>query len=158
MINKIIFLLIAFSASIGTTTSIFQFNTVEGQSNDNVIGLNMLVITLEDWGGIFPNHVDRIYNSYSEKLTIADSDVERISIDNSDSRIQDLKGNITANNFFDLYYEYGLPSDCCDLIHHTLSISMADFGHQDSKTVYWNDGAKIPENLTKIANMIRNLN
>src|SRR3712207_6626146 len=137
MINKNMFLLIAISTIIGTTTSIFQFSMVEAQSNEKIIGLDMLVITLEDWGGIFPNQVERIYNSYSEMFTTAHSDVERISIDKHDSQMQDLKSNITANNFFGLKYEYGHPSDCCDMIHHTLSISMGNFGGQDSKTVYW---------------------
>lgn len=158
MTNKNMFLLlIAISAIIGTTTSIFQFNVVEAQSSDKIIGSDMLVLTLEDWGGIFPNHVDRIYNSYSGILTIAHNNIKQISIDKSDSQIQDLRSNITTNNFFGLNNEYGQPSDCCDLIHHTLSISMGNIGSQDSKTVYWNDGATFPENLTKIASMVRNL-
>lgn len=152
------FLLMAISTIIGTTTSISQFSAVEAQTSDKIIGLDMLVITLEDWGGIFFNHVDRIYNSYSGTLTTADNSVDRIGIDQHDSQIQDLKSNITANKFFDLNYEYGHPSDCCDIIHHTLSISMGNLGGQDSKTVYWNDAADVPENLTKIASMIRGLN
>jgi len=119
MITKNIFLLIAISAIVGTTTSIFLFSTVEAQSNKDIQGSHMFVITLEDWGGIFPNHVDRIYNSYSGMLTIAHDNVEQISIHKYDSQIQNLKSNITANNFFGLNYEYGHPSDCCDLIHHT---------------------------------------
>ena len=120
-------------------------------------GSEMLLITLEDWGGIFPNQVDRVYNSYSGKFTVASNDIERISIDTSDSQIQDLKSNITGNNFFGLNNEYGHPSDCCDIIHHTLSISMGNNGGQDSKTVYWNDAADFPGNLTKIASLIRSL-
>ncbi len=116
-----------------------------------------LVITLEDWGGIFPNDVDRIYNSYSEEFTVASDNIHRISIDKTDSQIQDLKGNITASNFFGLNNEYGHPSDCCDIIHHSLSISMGNNGGQDSKTVYWNDAAGFPGNLTKIASLIRSL-
>lgn len=126
-------------------------------AGDTGVGSDMLVITLEDWGGIFPNHVDRIYNSYSEKFTVASNDVERISIDKSDPQIQDLKSNITANNFFGLNDKYGDPSDCCDIIHHTLSISMGNNGGQDSKTVYWNDAADFPANLTKIAALFRSL-
>ena len=120
-------------------------------------GSDMLVMTLEDWGGVFPNHADRIYNSYSEKFTVASNDIERISIDKSDSQIQDLKSSITANNFFGLNNEYGHPSDCCEIIHHSLSINMGNNGDQDSKTVYWNDAADFPGNLTKIADLIRSL-
>jgi plastocyanin len=119
---------------------------------------DMLVIALEDWGGLFPLHVDRIYNSYSGVLTDASSTIDRISIDKSDSQIQDLKGNITANNYFGLDNKYGDPSDCCDIIHHTMSISMGKKdGGQDSKTVFWNDGADFPGALSKIANLFRNL-
>jgi plastocyanin len=119
---------------------------------------DMLVITLEDWGGLFPFHVDRIYNSYSEVLTDASSNIDRISIDKSDSQIQDLKGNITANNYFALNNTYGDPSDCCDIRHHTLSISMGkNGGGQDSKTVFWNDAADFPGALTKIASLFRSL-
>ena len=122
------------------------------------VGSDMLVLTLEDWGGVFPNHEDRIYNSYSEVFTVASNDIERISIDTSDSQIQDLKSNITGNNFFVLNNEYGNPSDCCDIIHHTLSISMGkNDGGQDSKTVYWNDAADFPGALTKIASLVRSL-
>ena len=122
------------------------------------VGSDMLTITLEDWGGFIPIHEDRTYNSYSEVLTIASDEINRISIDKADSQIQDLKDNITANNYFGLNNEYGNPSDCCDIIHHTLSISMgkAD-GDQDSKTVYWNDAVDFPGALTKIASLIRNL-
>jgi plastocyanin len=119
---------------------------------------DMLVITLEDWGGLFPSHVDRIYNSYSGVLTDASSTIDRISIDKSDSQIQDLKGNITANNYFGLDNKYGDPSDCCDIIHHTMSISMGKTGGgQDSKTVFWNDAADFPGALTKIASLFRSL-
>jgi hypothetical protein len=90
-------------------------------------------------------------------LTISHEDVERISINKYDTQIQNLKSNITTNNFFGLDSKYGNPSDCCDLIHHTLSINMGDIGGQDSKTVYWNDGVDFPKNLTKIASLIRSL-
>jgi len=117
---------------------------------------DMLVLTLEDWGDVFPNHEDRIYTSYSGLFTVASNNVERISIDKSDSHIKDLLGNITANNFFGLNNEYGNPTDCCDIIHHTLSISMGkNDGDQDSKTVYWNDAVDFPGALTKIASLIR---
>ena len=122
------------------------------------VGSDMLVITLEDWGGFAPIHDDRIYNSYSGVFTDASSNVDRISIDKSDPQIQDLKGNITANNYFGLDNKYGDPSDCCDIIHHTMSISMGKKGGgQDSKTVFWNDAADFPGALSKIANLFRNL-
>lgn len=123
------------------------------------VGSDMLVITLEDWGGFAPIHDDRIYNSYSGVFTDAsNNNIDRISIDKSDPQIQDLKGNITANNYFDLDNKYGDPSDCCDMRYHTMSISMGKKGGgQDSKTVFWNDAADFPGALTKIANLFRNL-
>jgi hypothetical protein len=53
MINKNIFLSIAISAIIGTTSSIFQFYTIEAQSNEKIIGSDTLVVALEDWGESF---------------------------------------------------------------------------------------------------------
>jgi hypothetical protein len=123
------------------------------------VGSDMLLLSLEDWGGDFPNHQDRIYSSYSGVLTVSSNDIERISIDKSDSQIKDLKSSIIGNDFFRLNNEYGNPSDCCDIIHHTLSISMGKSdGSHDSKTVYWNDAADFPGALTKIASEIKGLN
>jgi hypothetical protein len=122
------------------------------------VGSDMLLLSLEDWGGDFPTRQDRIYNSYSGVLTVSSNDIERISIDKSDSQIKDLKSSITANDFFSLNNEYGNPSDCCDIVHHSMSISMGNSdGSHDSKTVYWNDAADFPGALTKIASEIKGL-
>ena len=48
----------------------FQFGSAHAQSVEKVVGLDTLVITLENWGWFQGIHTDRIYNSYSEKLTI----------------------------------------------------------------------------------------
>lgn len=75
-----------------------------------------------------------------------------------DSKIQNLKSNITANNFFDLDYEYGHSFEYNDLIPPTLSISMSNIKGQNAKTVYFNKKADFPENLAKIGNLISNNN
>ena len=87
MFNTNIFLYIALASTIGTATSIFQFNSIDAQSVETAGGLDTLVITLENWGGIAGINIDRIYNSYSETLTIADNGVDRTFIDKHDSRI-----------------------------------------------------------------------
>jgi len=161
MFNKNIFLYIAIVSTIGTVTSIFQFNSVDAQSVESFIGPNTLVITLENWGGIAGMHIDRIYNSYSETLTIADNDVDRTFISKNDNRINDLRNIIANSNFFSMDPKNGDPSDCCDLIHSTMSISMGSNGTQglDSNTVFWNDATDpaIAQQLNKIASEVRSL-
>ena len=51
------------------------------------------------------------------------------------------------------------PSDCCDLIHGTMSISMRINGTQNSNTVFWNDATDptIAKELNKIASEVRSL-
>jgi hypothetical protein len=139
MFNKNILLYVAILSTIGTATSIFQFNSVDAQSVEPLVGSNTLVITLENWGGIAGIHIDRIYNSYSETLTIADNDVDRTFISKNDNRINDLRNIIANSNFFSMGPKHGDPSDCCDLIHSTMSISMGINGTQNSNTVFWND-------------------
>jgi hypothetical protein len=159
MFNQNIFLYIAIASTIGTTTSIFQFNSVDAQPVETAVGLDTLVITLENWGGIAGIHIDRIYNSYSETLTIADNDVDRTFIDKHDNRINNLRNIIGNSTFFNMGPKHGDPSDCCDLIHSTMSISMAINETQNSNTVYWNDASDptIAEELNKIASEIRSL-
>ena len=48
MFNKNIFLYVAIASTIGTATSIFQFNSIDAQSEQTVVGLDTLVITLEN--------------------------------------------------------------------------------------------------------------
>ena len=162
MFYKNIFLYVAIASTIGTATSIFQFNSVDAQSVETAGGLDTLVITLEDWGGIADIHIDRIYNSYSETLTIVDNDVDRTSIGKHDDRIENLRSIITNSTFFDMEPKHGDPSDCCDLIHSTMSISMGSKGingTQNSNTVYWNDASDptITKELNKIASEVRSL-
>ncbi|HEX2409383.1 MAG TPA: hypothetical protein VHJ38_19440 [Nitrososphaeraceae archaeon] len=128
MFNKNILLYVAILSTIGTATSIFQFNSVDAQSVEPLVGSNTLVITLENWGGIAGIHIDRIYNSYSETLTIADNDVDRTFISKNDNRINDLRNIIANSNFFSMGPKHGDPSDCCDLIHSTMSMSMGSKG------------------------------
>ena len=159
MFNQNIFLYIAIASTIGTATSIFQFNSVDAQSVQPFIGPNTLVITLENWGGIAGIHIDRIYNSYSETLTIADNNVETTFIDKNDNRIDNLRNIIANSAFFTMGPKHGDPSDCCDLIHSTMSISMGINGTQNSNTVYWNDASDptIAKELNKIASEVRSL-
>jgi hypothetical protein len=159
MLNQNIFLYIAIASTIGTVTSIFQFNSVDAQSVETAIGLDPLVITLENWGGIAGIHIDRIYNSYSETLTIADNDVDRTFIDKQDNRIETLRNIIANSDFFNMDAKHGDPSDCCDLIHSTMSISMGMNGTQHSNTVFWNDASDptITQELNKIATAVRSL-
>jgi len=157
--NKNIFLYVAIASTIGTATSIFQFNSVDAQSVQPFIGPNTLVITLENWGGIAGIHIDRIYNSYSETLTIADNNVETTFIDKNDNRIDNLRNIIANSAFFTMGPKHGDPSDCCDLIHSTMSISMGINGTQNSNTVFWNDATDptIAKELNKIASEVRSL-
>jgi hypothetical protein len=162
MFNKNILLYVAIVLTIGTATSIFQFNSVDAQTVEPLVGSNTLVMTLENWGGIAGIHIDRIYNSYSETLTIADNDVDRTFISKNDNRINDLRNIIANSNFFSMGPKHGDPSDCCDLIHSTMSISMGSKGingTQNSNTVFWNDATDptIAQQLNKIASAIRNL-
>ena len=159
MFNQNIFLYIAIVSTIGTATSIFQFNSVDAQSVETAVGLDTLVITLENWGGIAGIHIDRIYNSYSETLTIADNNVETTFIDKNDNRIDNLRNTIANSAFFTMGPKHGDPSDCCDLIHSTMSISMGINGTQNSNTVYWNDASDpiIAKELNKIASEVRSL-
>ena len=48
MFNKKIFLYITIASTIGTATSIFQFNSINAQSEQTAVGLDTLVITLEN--------------------------------------------------------------------------------------------------------------
>ena len=48
MFNKNIFLYVAIASTIGTATSIFQFNSINAQSEQTAVGLDTLVITLEN--------------------------------------------------------------------------------------------------------------
>ena len=48
MFNKNIFLYVAIASTIGTATSIFQFNSINAQSEQTSVGLDTLVITLEN--------------------------------------------------------------------------------------------------------------
>jgi hypothetical protein len=159
MFNHNIFLFIAVASTIGTVTSIFQFNSVDAQSVEPFIGPNTLVITLENWGGIAGIHIDRIYNSYSETLTIADNDVDRTFIAKQDNRIENLRNIIGNSDFFNIDPKHGDPSDCCDLIHSTMSISMGMNGTHHSNTVFWNDASDptIAQELNKIASAVRSL-
>jgi hypothetical protein len=159
MFNKNIFLYIAIASTIGTATSIFQFNSVDAQAVEKAGGLDTLVITLEDWGGIAGIHIDRIYNSYSETLTIAGNDVDTTFIGKNDSRIENLRNILANSTFFNTAPKHGDPSDCCDLIHSTMSISMEINGTQNSNIVYWNDASDptIAQELNKIASEIRSL-
>jgi hypothetical protein len=159
MFKKNIFLCIAIASTIGIATSIFQFNSVDAQPVETAVGLDTLVITLENWGGIVGIHMDRIYNSYSETLIIAGNDVDRTFIGKTDNRIQDLRNIIANSDFFNTAPKHGDPSDCCDLIHSTMSISMGINGTQHSNTVYWNDASDptIAQELNKIASEIRSL-
>ena len=159
MFNKNIFLFIAIASTIGTTISLFQFNSVDAQSVETPDGLDTLVITLENWGGIAGIHTDRIYNSYSETLTIADYDVKHIYIDKHDKRIENLRNTIDNSTFFDTGPKHGDPSVCCDLIHSTMSISMGINGTQKSNTVYWHEASEptISNELDKIASEVRSL-
>ena len=159
MFNKNIFLYIAIISTIGIAISIFHFNSVDAQSVESFIGPNTLVITLENWGGIAGIHIDRIYNSYSETLTIADNDVDRTFISKNDNRIENLRNIISNSDFFNMDPKHGDPSDCCDLIHSTMSISMGTNGTQNSNTVFWNDATDpaIAQQLNKIANEVRSL-
>ena len=77
-------------------------------------------------GRIAGIHIDRVYNSYSETLTIADNDVDRTFISKNDNRIENLRNIISNSNFFNMEPKHGDPSDCCDLIHSTMSISMGE--------------------------------
>lgn len=159
MFNKNIFLYVAIASTIGIATSIFQFNSVDAQSVQPFIGPNTLVITLENWGGIAGIHIDRIYNSYSETLTIAGNDVDRTFISKNDNRIENLRNIISNSDFFNTAPKHGDPSDCCDLIHSTMSISMGINGTQNSNTVFWNDATDptIAKELNKIASEVRSL-
>jgi hypothetical protein len=162
MFNKNIFLYVAIVSTIGSAISIFQFNSVDAQSVEPFIGPNTLVITLENWGGIAGIHIDRIYNSYSETLTIADNDVDRTFINKNDNRIENLRNIIANSAFFSMGPKHGDPSDCCDLIHSTMSISMdskGTNGTQNSNTVFWNDATDpaIAQQLNKIASAFRSL-
>ena len=160
--NKNIFLYVAIASTIGIATSIFQFNSINAQSEQTAVGLDTLVITLENWGGIAGIHIDRVYNSYSETLTIADNDVDRTFISKNDNRINDLRNIIANSNFFSMGPKHGDPSDCCVLIHSTMSISMGSKGingTQNSNTVFWNDATDptIAQQLNKIASEVRSL-
>jgi hypothetical protein len=159
MFNKNIFLFIAIASTIGTTTSIFQFNSVDAQSVEAPDGLDTLVITLENWGGIAGIHIDRIYNSYSETLTISDNDVKQFYIGKHDNRIENLRNIIANSTFFDTGPKHGDPNVCCDLIHSTMSISMGINGTQKSNTVYWHEASEptISKELDKIASEVRSL-
>ena len=113
MFNKNIFLYVAIAFTIGTATSIFQFDSVDGQSVGTVVGLDTLVITLENWGGIAGIHIDRIYNSYLETLTIADNDVGRTPISKHDNRIKNLRNIIANSTFFNMGPKHGDTNDNC---------------------------------------------
>ena len=139
MFNKNIFLCIAIASTIGIATSIFHFNSADAQPVKTGVGLDTLVITLENWGGIVG--------------------IDRTFIGKTDNRIQDLRNIIANSDFFNMAPKHGDPSDCCDLIHSTMSISMAINGTQHSNTVYWNDASDptIAQELNKIASEIRSL-
>lgn len=58
--------------------------------------------------------------------------------------------------------KYGDPTDCCDLRHNTMSISLGNFQGQKSHTVYWNDGInlndpKIGKEIGKITDAFNKL-
>jgi hypothetical protein len=160
MINKYIFLYVSIAFAVGTAISIFQFNTVDAQPVGTSVGLDTLVITLENWGGIEGIHIDRIYNSVSETLTIAEhNDVRQTPISKHDNRIENLRNIIANSSFFNMGPKHGELLDCCDLIHSTMSISMTNNGTQKSNTVYWNDASNpiVAKELNKIASEIRSL-
>jgi hypothetical protein len=160
MFNKNIFLYIAIAFTIGTAISIFQFNSVDAQSVEMAKGFDTLVITLENWGGIAGIHIDRIYNSYSEILTISDRNiVDRTFISKHDERIESLRNIIDNSTFFDTSPTHGDPSVCCDLLHNTMSISMGIKGTQKSNTVYWHGASEpiIANELNKIASEVKGL-
>ncbi|MGD1836470.1 MAG: hypothetical protein ACPKPY_00245 [Nitrososphaeraceae archaeon] len=163
MINRNGFLLIAIATTIVTGISVFQFNSVEAQSeinvNDtstNMIGSNVLVITLEEWGLFIGSPIEIIYNSYSETLTVAKTDVNRTQIPVDDPIIQGLKNEITKSDFFNLEPAY--PGDGADLSSYVLSITMGDQSGQKSHTVYWVDVAlDVPQELRDLATKIKDL-
>ena len=80
----------------------------------NGVGLDTLVITLENWGGIAGIHIDRIYTSILETLTIAETnDVRQTPISKHDNRIKNLRNIIANSSFFNMGPKHGDTNDNC---------------------------------------------